>query len=263
MYKGRNRIVTGVMDMTRSIFTKYINPTNLLRLQKTLDLSDVDGRKPCINSVMVPISERLEEEEREAALKAAREYQSRGWPSSMMYDCMGEDYYFDEEGGYILNPKHLKKKNKKLYDGDKKKSSKRGSRGKGKKSDYVTYEDEYWENRKSLYTHGEWSDDEENYEEEYKKIKFYPDITNEMSVIEFDSLKEFSDYCDEHGYLVGMTDYENLKNWGTVHCCLDPIDLEYGDYSIITDTSYGGLFWTVESDLPEDVKHPELVKTEN
>jgi hypothetical protein len=61
----------------------------------------------------------------------------------------------------------------------------------------------------------------------------------------------------------GTTDYENLKNWGTVHCCLDPIDLEYGDYSIITDTSYGGLYWTVESDLPEDVKHPELVKTEN
>ena len=262
--KGRNRIVAGVMDMTRSIFTKYINPTNLLRLQKTLDLSDVNGHKPCINAVMVPISERLDEEEREAALKRALEWQNRGWPSSMLYDCMGEDYYEDEDGSIILNPKNLKKLNKRLY-GDKKKSTKRGSRGKGKKTDYVTYqdEDEYWENRQSLYTHGEWSDDEDNYEEGYKKIKFYPDITNEMSVIEFDSLKKFNDFCDERGYLVGTTDYENLKNWGTVHCCLDPIDLEYGEFAIITDTSYGGLYWTVEKDLPEDVKHPELVKTEN
>ena len=264
MYKGRNRIVAGVMDMTRSLFTKYINPTNLLRLQKTLDLSDVNGRKPCINAVMVPISERLDEEEREAELKRALEWQSRGWPKSMMYDCMGEEYY-DDDGCVILNPKNLKKLNKRLYDEKKKKSSKRGSRGKGKKADYVTYqdEDEYWENRQSLYTHGEWSDDEDNYEEGYKKIKFYPDITNEISVIEFDSLKKFSDYCDEHGYLVGTTDYENLKNWGTVHCCLDPIDLEYGEFAIITDTSYGGLYWTVEKDLPEDVKHPELVKTDN
>ena len=141
MYKGRNRIVAGVMDMTRSLFTKYINPTNLLRLQKTLDLSDVNGRKPCINAVMVPISERLDEEEREAELKRALEWQSRGWPKSMMYDCMGEEYY-DDDGCVILNPKNLKKLNKRLYDEKKKKSSKRGSRGKGKKADYVTYQDE-------------------------------------------------------------------------------------------------------------------------
>jgi len=260
MYKGRNRIVAGVMDITRSIFTKYINPTNLLRLQKTLDLSDVDGHKPCINAVMVPISERLDEEEREAELRLARSWQNRGWPNSMMYDCMGEDYYYDEDGVLISNSKQLKRLNKRLYGDKKKSSSKRGSRGKGKKSGYCDT-DEYWENRKSLYTHGEWSDDEDNYEDCYKKIKFYPDVTNELSAIEFDSLKKFNDYCLEHGYNVSTTDYDNLMNWGTVHCCLDPIDLEYGDYSVITDTSYGGLYWTVESDLPEDVKYPELVSS--
>jgi hypothetical protein len=38
--------------------------------------------------------------------------------------------------------------------------------------------------------------------------------------------------------------------------------MEYGDFAIITDTSYGSLYWTVESDLPEDVKGPEVINAE-
>ena len=259
-------VISAAESLTRAIYTKYINPSNSERMQKTLDLDDVEGEKPCINDVMIPISARIDEEERIVALEEARKW--AGWSRNMTYDCMGEDTmllpYLND--GVVLNPKQLKKLNKKLFNG-KNSSSKRGSRGgksKNKKKDieYLGREtyDDYWANRESMYTHGEWSeDDEENYEEAYKSIKFYPDITNELSVIEFSSLKAFSDYCDEHGYNVGTTDYENLKNWGVVHCCLDPIDLEYGEYAIITDTSYGGLYWTVEDDLPEDVKHPSAV----
>lgn len=259
-------VISAAESLTRAIYTKYINPSNSERMQKTLDLDDVEGEKPCINDVMIPISARIDEEERIVALEEARKW--AGWSRNMTYDCMGEDTmllpYLND--GVVLNPKQLKKLNKKLFNG-KNSSSKRGSRGgksKNKKKDieYLGREtyDDYWANRESMYTHGEWSeDDEENYEEAYKSIKFYPDITNELSVIEFSSLKAFSDYCDEHGYNVGVTDYENLKNWGVVHCCLDPIDLEYGEYAIITDTSYGGLYWTVEDDLPEDVKHPSEV----
>lgn len=261
MYKGNRTRFTrnaleSVADAARKAFFKCINPTNLIRLQKTLDLSDVDSDKPSINNIMIPIQERIDEEERLEQLEMARRWAKKGWSQGMIYDCMGEDEYYDEDG-YVLTPKQIKKLNKKLSKG--KASSKRGSRGKGKHRDnveYGGYEDfgeDYWENRKTMYNHGEWDDDDEdNYEESYKKIKFYPDITNEMSVVEFDSLKEFNDYCGEHGYTVGTTDYENLKNWGTIHCCLDPIDLEYGDSAIITDTSYGGLYWTVEPDLHDE-----------
>ena len=271
MYYGKRArftrdLISKAESMTKAIYKKYINPSNTERMQKTLDLDDTDGEKPSINGVMIPISARIDEEERIVALEEARKW--AGWGRNMMYDCMGEDDII-LDNGVVLSPKQLKKLNKKLFNG-KNSSSKRGSRGgksKSKKKDvqylgreaYDEYDD-YWANRESMYTRGEWSeDDEENYEEAYKSIKFYPDITNELSVIEFSSLKAFSDYCDEHGYSVGTTDYENLKNWGVVHCCLDPIDLEYGDYSIITDTSYGGLYWTVEDDLPEDVKHPSEV----
>ena len=267
--KGRARFtrdaIEKVTELTKAMFFKYINPTNLRRLQKTLDLSDVEGEKPCINRVMIPIAERIDEEERQRELREEAEWRKRikGWPSSMIYDCMGEDdYLIDEEEGVILNAKHLKRLNKKYYNGKSEKSSKRGKRGKGKKKNelvYSTYDDDYWKNRKTMFKNGEWSDDDEdNYEDAYKSIKFYPDITNEMSAIEFNSLKEFSDYCDEHGYAVGTTDYDNLKNWGVIHCCLDPIDLEYGEFAIVTDSSYGGLYWTVEKDLPDDVKYPEV-----
>jgi hypothetical protein len=272
MYKGKRARFTrnaldSVADMARKIFVKYINPTNLMRLQKTLDLSDVSDDKPSINGVMIPIKERLDEEERQAELEMEKRLRD-AWSRGMLYDCMGEDYMCDDEG-IILNPKYLKKKNRKLYEDKKKSSSKRGSRGKGKKNDYdaqyVGYEDydDYWDNRKSLYTNGEWNeDDEDNCEAVSKTIKFYPDITNEMSVMEFHSLKEFSDFCDRRGYVVGETDYSNLKNWSVIHCCLDPIDMEYGDFAIITDNSYGALYWTVESDIPADVKDAEVINAE-
>ena len=71
MYKGKRARFTrnaldSVADIARKIFVKYINPTNLIRLQKTLDLSDVSDEKPSINGVMIPIQTRLDEEERQA-----------------------------------------------------------------------------------------------------------------------------------------------------------------------------------------------------
>lgn len=261
MSKGRQRFSRSAMcaiDSNASkVFKKYTNPTDEARLAKTLDLVDTEEVKPSINGVMPIIEERLDEEARIAEMEYARRVVG-GWSRNMIYDCMGEDDYPIE----CLTPKQLKKLNKRLYGENcgkgKKSSGKRGSRGKKKHDyDYIGGYDEYddfWENRGSMYTNGEWDDsiDDETYESSYKSIKYYPDITNEMSVIEFHSLKEFSEYCDEHGYTVGTTDFSNLKNWSVIHCCLDPIDLEYGDYAIITDSSYGGLYWTVEADINKE-----------
>ena len=53
---------------------------------------------------------------------------------------------------------------------------------------------------------------------------------------------------------MSTTDYNNLMQWSVIHCCLDPISVEYGDKEIITDNSYGGLYWTVSEDI---TKHEE------
>ena len=257
----RDALISSEASISKAVYKKYTTPSNEARLEATLGLVDVSDEKPTIDGIMTSIMERYEEEERIKSIRLAQSWAKRGWPNSMIYDCMGEeDYPVDIEG---LTAKEIKKLNKRLYGKNKsnsyseKKGKKRGRPS--KKSLIMEDSDDFWENRDTMFRHGEWSEDleEEGYESGYKKINFYPDITNEMSVVEFDSLKEFNDYCSEHGYVVGETDYSNLKNWSVIHCCLDPIDKEYGDYAIITDTSYGGLYWTVEPDLPADVKESE------
>lgn len=219
--------------------------------QETLDLLGIVGIKPHINDMMPSIIARYDEVKRKEMLAIAKRWKQRGW-QNMIYDCMGEDDFVLDEDDYDsyydclgrkLSTKQLKRLNKKLY-------------GKGgKKRDCVSYtsyeddEDDYWKHRQTMFKNGEWDDDEDGYEEPYKSIKFYPDVEDEMTYKEFFSLKEFDDFCKEHNYSVGAVDSNNLTNMSVVHCCLDPIDLEYGDKTIITDSSYGGLYWSISEDL--------------
>ena len=216
------------------------------RLRRALDLSDTIGIKPCIDSIIGDIVERLERERASRVMSTGLGWRY-GWPSCMSYECMGEDEYdpyeevFDGLGG--KSSRELRLLNKKLF---------KGKKGKKKKRAYYTdYEDDdYWENRHTMYRNGEWVDDiDDDYEEPSKVIKFYDDIDNELSVHEFSSLKEFNDFCDERGYEISATDYNNLVNWSVVHCCLDPISEEYDCHEIITDNSYGALYWSVSEDV--------------
>lgn len=253
----------GGSKSSKSANIVVLDVRNFEQMERTLDLRGIVGDKPVINSVMPLIVERLDDEERKEMLEMAKRWRKgKGWSSSMIYDCMGEDYPgCDDYGGYEIydpyeelyselgNSKRYKKLNKKLY------KRNGGKRGKNNDKDYRYYEDEddYWANRESMFTHGEWSDNdldnEDDYDEPYKCIKFYSDIENEMSVREFYSLKEFNDFCTENGYNVSETDRNNLINWSVVHCCLDPISLEYGENDVLTDNSYGALFWSVSDDL--------------
>lgn len=214
------------------------------QLERTLSLSGVKGEKPCINNIIGRICERIDEENRKKMVSMARKWSGKSfdWARNMIYDCMGEDYpgWDDSLDDFeYSNSRSRKKLNKKLY----KKSKKGGSE-----------DDDYWKYRGSMFNHDEWNDkldDEDNYEEPYKCIKFYSDISNELSVREFYTLKEFNDFCADEGYIVSTTDYNHLVDWSVVHCCLDPISLEYGEKEVITDNSYGGLYWTVRDDISD------------
>jgi len=238
----------------KSEFAVQLKVRNKEQLQRTLDLCNVSGIKPVINNVIGSIINRLEDERQKEMFALARKWRN-GWPSNLMsYECMGEDYPSDDDYGYNIfddiigcGSRRLKYLNKKLF---------KGKKSKGKKKNRGSEEDDYWNNRHTMYKNGEWSDDdlddEDYHEDSYKCIKFYPDIENEMSVREFYSLKEFNDFCSENGYLLSTTDYNNLVNWSVVHCCLDPISEEYGEHELITDNSYGGLYWTVSEDITKE-----------
>lgn len=214
---------------------------NFAQLRRTLDLEDVGEMKPCINDLMPVIMERLDEEERQSSLRLAEKWRNRirmlgdDWFGSMTYDCMGEnDLPFDDD-----------------YDEYEELYSYTGKKGRKKKKErarknlYDYYDDEYWENRNTMYRNGEWNDGDEAYEEPFKIIKFYPDIENELSYQEFHSIKEFNDFCDRKGYSVSNIDMNSLINQYLTHCCVDPVTRE----DVITDTSYGGLYWTIKGDL--------------
>ena len=253
MSNKRNRFkVHSTVSSIASAIARFINPVDTIRMQKTLDLEGVDIKlKPHINDIMPAVEERLDEEERQRNIRIARQWAKSGVVLNPgLFD--GSDYGFEDEEeyfAYLRNQKKLQKKNKK--------ESKRGSRGRGgrKKYDYdygTVDPDDFWEHRRALY--GEDFEDDSNDENRYKHIYFYPDIEDEMTVKEFYSLSDFNDFCVKHDYNVGAVDFENLKNWGVIHCCLDPVDLEYGDNTVITDNSYGGLYWTVEPDLSKSDK---------
>lgn len=223
--------------------------------QETLDLLGIVGIKPNVNDLMPIICSRLDKEERLRWERIVAEWKRKRYNSS---DFMGEDDYIMSEEDLLSlhgrgSAKRLKKLNKKLFGKDKKRNNDVSHSAR-----YIGYdaEDDYWKNRRTMFTSDEWDDSmiDDAYENpgSYKSIKFYSDVSNEFSVQEFQSLKEFSDFCDEEGIFIGDTDLENLKSWSVIHCCLDPIDLDYGEKSIITDSSYGGLYWTVSDDLPKE-----------
>jgi len=256
MSKNRGKRGSG----SKSVFAVQLKIRNEEQLNRTLNLLGVKDIKPTINDAVYRMIPRLEEEHRLELLEAAKRWSKQyGWPSdAMLYDCFGEDYpgcdddnyspYEEiDESLYAKGSRKLKALNKKLF-----KKSKRGDKKRGKHRGSEDIND-YWSNRHSMFRNGEWSDDdlddENNYDEPYKVIKFYSDIENEMGVQEFYSLSEFSKFCEEKGYNVSITDYNNLLNWSVIHCCLDPISLEYDEHDIITDNSYGALYWTVTEDI--------------
>lgn len=261
MSKNRGKRGSG----SKSVFAVQLKVRDTEQLNRTLNLLGVKDEKPVINDVVYRMIPRLEEEHRLEMLEMVKRWHKEyGWPSdAMLYDCFGGEYPADDEYGYdpyeeifdgvsSKSSRKLKALNKKLF----KKSKKHDKKyGKHRGSEDV---DDYWSNRHSMFRNGEWSDDdldnEDNYDEPYKVIKFYEEIENEMGVREFYSLKEFNEFCEEKGYNVSTTDYNNLVNWSVIHCCLDPISLKYGENDIITDNSYGALYWTVSDDM---TKHSE------
>ena len=230
------------------------------RVHKTLDLSDVMGSKPCINSIMPTIMPRIEREESirlaEEARKWAKKHRNRLgnvllnlWNngdednlSDLPFDMEDEDDYFDYlHASSSSRLRHLDK-------GKKGKTRRAGGKLKKGSKRYVD------EDLRLTYGYNDFpgADDElegENPANSFKHIVYYPDIDDEMHIVEFDNIFDFNNYCAAHGFTVPCSDYENIVNNEEIHCCLDPIDKEYGEYTIITDTSYGGLYWSVSDDM--------------
>ena len=78
---------------------------------------------------------------------------------------------------------------------------------------------------------------------EYKEIWFYPDYHCKDDKLEFNSVKEFSDYCENQGYFVPKEVAKDLVWRYESHCCLNPESERVGLLEIMSGHSYGDMFY--------------------
>ena len=75
------------------------------------------------------------------------------------------------------------------------------------------------------------------------KIYYYPDYHDKYERIEFDSLIEFDEYCQEEGLAVPPYIGEKLAYNPVSHCCLNPIAKERGVLEIMAEESYAEMMY--------------------
>lgn len=105
---------------------------------------------------------------------------------------------------------------------------KKVKKGKGKKSfNYDDIYDDYGE-------YGEYVNVE-------KEIWFYPDYHDKEDRLEFNTLKDFSDYCDREGYYVSSEVEGDILWRYESHCCIKKD--KSGLMEVISEHSYGEMFY--------------------
>lgn len=76
-----------------------------------------------------------------------------------------------------------------------------------------------------------------------KVIWFYYDYHYKDERLEFNSLKDFNDFCLGMGYDVPKYVGDDLAYRSESHCCLNPLSVSKGDLEIMSEDSYGNLFY--------------------
>ena len=90
-----------------------------------------------------------------------------------------------------------------------------------------------------------WITVEYDYSDEQKSIWFYLDYHCKEDKLEFNSLKEFSDYCTSMGYFISQEVLNDISWRYESHCCLDPRNRSIGLDDVVCEHSYGELFYSV------------------
>ena len=97
-------------------------------------------------------------------------------------------------------------------------------------------------------------------DEGFKEIYYYSDIQLGDDPDErFSNLKELKEYCDMMGIHISNSLYESLRGEHIIHCCINPVDKKYGDVNLITDYSYGNLYWKCYDALQDDIDDTSIV----
>lgn len=101
---------------------------------------------------------------------------------------------------------------------------------------YDGEEDAYW--KEHGYNDNESTDDDDLPFDDAPRVCFYTDYSDEMSRIDFQTLKEFETFCQDSGYYIYEDAFNKIYEMETLFCCLDPYARAYGNSVLIIGKSY-------------------------
>lgn len=157
----------------------------------------------------------------------------------------GNIYDDDEDYNQVWPPKKEKTAYDVFWENEERKAKSKHKRGKGKKSKarVIDITQPY---------SGEEEDPTEyaSYEEigsdgilEGKEIWYYPDYKDKYNKLEFNTLKEFDDFCADNGYVVPPYTAENIAYRRISHTCLRPDAKDDGIFEIMAEESYAEMMY--------------------
>lgn len=79
----------------------------------------------------------------------------------------------------------------------------------------------------------------------YHVVWYYPKYNDKDDRLEFDSLKDFDDFCLDEEILVPPYMFQELINHRVSHVCLNPICMERGIKELIVSGTYNDLLYNV------------------
>lgn len=140
-----------------------------------------------------------------------------------------EEYLYD---GYSKNKKNWKRQKRLLLEGHNSRGHKNNKRG-GKRQKNKKFK-EFFDEEDMLYD-AHVTD---------KTIYYYRDFNQPEDVEVFFNLHDFDQFLQEEGIEVSTEEVNALMSRDISHCCINPdIRETKGNVELVTDSSYGGLYW--------------------
>lgn len=154
-----------------------------------------------------------------------------------------DDYYVDDDGCIIFPPSNVGTSNDFKEDSYFKKLNKLNSKGKKKHSKHRSRHRS--RGTKVIDINTPYSGFEETPDEVSNEctIYYYPDYNDKYERLEFNSLIEFDEYCQEEGFCVPPYIGEKLAYKPVSHCCLNPYAKERGVLEIMAEDSYANMMY--------------------
>lgn len=140
------------------------------------------------------------------------------------------------------------KKKKTAYDEfweaeEKKAKQKHRKRGKKKNARIIDINVPYSGHEENPTEYGGYDDLDSDGINDGKLIYYYPNYRNKEDRFEFNTLKEFDDFCADYGYTVPPYVGEQIAYRRVSHVCLNPTMREHGMFEIMAEESYADMMY--------------------